>query len=84
MLDIEKVREQFPILKQTINGNPLVYFDNAATTQKPQRFINALVDYYARLCAMVMSRMKFPQIGLQALRPSRLEVAAYVSFVAVS
>lgn len=48
-LDAGKVREDFPILKQLINGNPLVYLDNAATTQKPQPVIDALVSYYSTL-----------------------------------
>ncbi len=42
-----KVREQFPILHQEINGKPLVYFDNAATTQKPQVVIDAISGYYS-------------------------------------
>jgi cysteine desulfurase/selenocysteine lyase len=45
-LDIQKIREEFPILHQQVNGKPLVYFDNAATNQKPQRVIDALVHYY--------------------------------------
>lgn len=45
-LDIEKIRREFPILHQEVNGRPLVYFDNAATSQKPQRVIQALTDYY--------------------------------------
>ncbi len=45
--DVENIRKEFPILTQTINGKPLVYFDNAATTQKPQRVIQAIVDYYS-------------------------------------
>jgi len=44
--DVDKIREMFPILHQEVNGKPLVYFDNAATTQKPQRVINALTNYY--------------------------------------
>jgi cysteine desulfurase / selenocysteine lyase len=44
--DVEKVREDFPILRQMVHGKPLVYLDNAATTQKPLAVINALVDYY--------------------------------------
>ncbi|MGB5382773.1 MAG: cysteine desulfurase [Lutimonas sp.] len=47
MLDIEKIREDFPILKRKVNGKPLVYFDNAATSQKPQQVIDCLVDYYS-------------------------------------
>ncbi len=42
----DEVRSDFPILAQTVNGKPLVYFDNAATSQKPQGVLNALVDYY--------------------------------------
>lgn len=44
--DVMAVREQFPILSRQIDGKPLVYLDNAATTQKPQCVIDALVDYY--------------------------------------
>ncbi len=45
-LDIISIRNQFPILHQQVNGKPLIYFDNAATTQKPQSVIDALVKYY--------------------------------------
>lgn len=47
-LDIEKIRTQFPVLNQQVNGQPLVYLDNAATNQKPQRVIDALTTYYKR------------------------------------
>jgi cysteine desulfurase/selenocysteine lyase len=46
MLDITKVRADFPILQQEINGFPLIYFDNGATSQKPQLVIDAISDYY--------------------------------------
>ena len=46
MLDIPKIRADFPILAQQVNGHPLVYLDNAATTQKPRQVIEALVRYY--------------------------------------
>jgi len=45
-LDIEAIRKEFPVLHQEVNGKPLAYFDNAATTQKPLAVINALNDYY--------------------------------------
>lgn len=45
--DVDAIREQFPILKRIVNGKPLIYLDNAATTQKPQCVIDALVDYYS-------------------------------------
>lgn len=47
-LDIEKIRDDFPILHQQVNGSALVYFDNAATTQKPQVVIDALNHYYQK------------------------------------
>jgi cysteine desulfurase/selenocysteine lyase len=46
-LDVDKIRTDFPILKQKIHGKPLVYFDNGATSQKPQVVIDALNRYYA-------------------------------------
>ena len=45
--DVDKVREDFPILKQTVHGKPLVYLDNAATSQKPQTVIDAVRNYYS-------------------------------------
>lgn len=45
-IDVEKLRKEFPILHQQVNGRDLVYFDNAATNQKPKRVIDALVEYY--------------------------------------
>jgi cysteine desulfurase/selenocysteine lyase len=45
-IDIEKIRAQFPVLEQKVNGKPLIYFDNAATNQKPKLVIDALVNYY--------------------------------------
>lgn len=46
MFDVEKIRKDFPILSRTVNGKPLVYFDNGATAQKPQVVIDALTHYY--------------------------------------
>ena len=46
MFNVNTVREDFPILKRIINGYPLVYLDNAATSQKPRSVIAAIVDYY--------------------------------------
>ena len=44
--DINAIREQFPVLKEEVNGKPIIYFDNAATTQKPLMVLNALDNYY--------------------------------------
>src|SRR5688500_7588810 len=46
-IDVETLRKEFPILHQQVNGRDLVYFDNAATSQKPNVVIKALVDYYS-------------------------------------
>ena len=45
--DVQSIRQQFPILNRMVKGKPLVYLDNAATSQKPQVVIDALVDYYS-------------------------------------
>jgi cysteine desulfurase / selenocysteine lyase len=45
-IDIENIRKDFPILEEMIHGKPLVYFDNAATTQKPRQVIDEMVKYY--------------------------------------
>ena len=47
-LDLTQIRKDFPILDQQVNGSPLVYFDNAATTQKPQLVLDALHHYYTK------------------------------------
>jgi cysteine desulfurase/selenocysteine lyase len=46
IFDIDKIRADFPILKRKVNGNNFIYFDNAATSQKPNLVINSIVDYY--------------------------------------
>ena len=46
VFDINKIREDFPILKRKVNGNNFIYFDNAATSQKPNLVIDSIVDYY--------------------------------------
>jgi cysteine desulfurase / selenocysteine lyase len=51
--DVARVREQFPILKRLVKGKPLVYLDNAATSQKPQQVIDALVHYYSHYNANI-------------------------------
>ncbi|NCP20713.1 MAG: cysteine desulfurase CsdA [Flavobacteriales bacterium CG03_land_8_20_14_0_80_35_15] len=53
MLDITKIRANFPILHQQVNGKPLVYFDNAATSQKPQLVIDSISNYYKTINANI-------------------------------
>lgn len=52
-LDVQKIRADFPILKRQVNGYPLVYLDNAATSQKPQQVIDCIVDYYSNYNANI-------------------------------
>lgn len=51
--DVAAIRKDFPILKREVNGYPLVYFDNAATSQKPQVVIDSIVDYYSNYNANI-------------------------------
>lgn len=53
MFDVQKVRADFPILSQKVNGKPLVYFDNGATSQKPQVVIDAISKYYNEINANI-------------------------------
>ena len=59
MKDITAIRADFPILSREVHGKPLVYFDNAATTQKPQAVMDSLVDYYTQSNANVHRGIHF-------------------------
>ena len=75
MLDIQKIRKDFPILSQQINGKPLVYFDNGATSQKPQVVIDAIVDYYSRYNANIHRGVhSLSQIATDAYEQARLKI----------
>ncbi|MCW5518314.1 cysteine desulfurase [Aureitalea sp. L0-47] len=52
-MNVTQIREDFPILKRQVNGKPLVYLDNAATSQKPKQVIDCIVDYYSRYNANI-------------------------------
>ena len=53
MLDIQNIRKDFPILNREVNGRPLIYLDNAATSQTPQQVIDVIVDYYTNYNANI-------------------------------
>lgn len=75
MLDIQKIRADFPILSQTVNGKPLVYFDNGATSQKPQVVINSIVDYYSRYNANIHRGVHtLSQIATDAYEEARIKI----------
>jgi selenocysteine lyase/cysteine desulfurase len=58
-LDILKIRADFPVLDQQVNGSSLIYFDNAATTQKPKSVIDALSHYYKSDNANIHSKFNY-------------------------
>lgn len=58
-MDIQKIREDFPILKREVYGKPLIYFDNAATTQKPRQVVESIVDEYYSVNANVHRGVHF-------------------------
>ena len=53
MLDVQNIRQDFPILNREVNGKPLIYLDNAATSQTPQQVIDVIVDYYSNYNANI-------------------------------
>ena len=78
--DIHSARADFPLLKQTINDHPLVYLDNAATTQKPQVVIDALTDYYTRLNANIhRGNHSLAVLATEAYEAARRKVAGYIN-----
>jgi cysteine desulfurase/selenocysteine lyase len=78
--DILTAKADFPILKQTINDRPLVYLDNAATTQKPRVVIDALVDYYTRFNANIhRGNHSLAVQATEAHEQARRKVAEYIN-----
>ncbi|MFC4722708.1 aminotransferase class V-fold PLP-dependent enzyme [Geojedonia litorea] len=53
MFDVQRIRQDFPILSRKVNNKPLIYFDNAATSQTPKQVIDAIVDYYSNYNANI-------------------------------
>jgi len=75
MFDVHKIRKDFPILKRKVNGKPLVYFDNAATSQKPQVVIDAIVDYYSNYNANIHRGVHtLSQEATNAYEESRIKI----------
>jgi cysteine desulfurase/selenocysteine lyase len=75
MFDVQKIRAQFPILLQTVNGKPLVYFDNGATSQKPQVVIDCIVDYYSKYNANIHRGVHtLSQLATDAYEEARFKI----------
>jgi len=80
MLDIQKIRADFPILSQTVNGKPLVYFDNGATSQKPQIVIDAEVKYYQEINANIHRGVHtLSQLATDAYEISRGKIKEHIN-----
>jgi len=80
MLDIQKIRADFPILSQTVNGKSLVYFDNGATSQKPQVVIDAEVKYYQEINANIHRGVHtLSQLATDAYEVARGKVKEHIN-----
>lgn len=84
-LDIAAIRADFPILNSAVNGKPLIYLDNAATTQKPQSVINAVTHYYTTQNANVHRGVHaLSQRATDAFEETRQAVKNHINAAAVS
>jgi cysteine desulfurase/selenocysteine lyase len=80
MLDIHKIRAEFPILSQKVNGKPLVYFDNGATSQKPQVVIDAISKYYQEINANIHRGVHtLSQLATDAYEISRVKIQHHIN-----
>ena len=81
MLDIQKIRADFPILEQKVNGKPLIYFDNGATSQKPKVVIDAITKYYEEINANIHRGVHtLSQLATDAYEVSREKVQKHIKF----
>ena len=80
MLDIQKIRADFPILSQKVNGKPLVYFDNGATSQKPQIVLDAITKYYSEINANIHRGVHtLSQLATDAYEASRKKIQTHIN-----
>ena len=80
MFDIQKVRADFPILHQKVNGKTLVYFDNGATSQKPQVVIDAIAHYYQEINANIHRGVHtLSQMATDAYEASRKKIQNHIN-----
>lgn len=80
MFDIQKIRTDFPILTQKVNGKPLIYFDNGATSQKPKVVIDAITKYYEEINANIHRGVHtLSQLATDAYEESREKIRAHIN-----
>lgn len=83
--NIDEIRNEFPILKRTVNGKQLVYLDNAATTQKPQSVIDATAYYYTFENANIHRGLHFlSEVATESYEQARLKVKEFINAMSVS
>src|SRR3989304_311241 len=79
-MNVEKIREDFPILKRKINGKQLIFLDNASTSQKPRQVIEAIKDYYENHNANPhRSLYKLCEEATQAYEKSHEDAAKFIN-----
>lgn len=79
-LDVEKIRADFPILQRSVHGNPLVYFDTAASTQRPLKVIEAIDDFYRNHNANIHRGVHtLSQEATEAYEQARVRVADFIN-----
>lgn len=79
-IDIQKVRADFPLLRREVNGKPLVYLDNGATTQKPKVVIDAITNYYSDMNSNVHRGVHYlSQISTDAFEVTRRKVQEFIN-----
>lgn len=80
MFDVNKIREQFPILKETVYGKPLVYLDNAATSQKPQTVLESIIESYTHYNANIHRGVHhLSQVATERHEEARKRVARFIN-----
>lgn len=80
MFDIQKIRAEFPILSRQVNGKSLVYFDNGATSQKPQVVIDAIATYYSEINANIHRGVHtLSQLATDAYEASRIKIQNHIN-----
>lgn len=79
-LDLQKVRADFPILQRSVHGKPLIYFDTAASAQRPQQVIDAVSDFYRRYNANIHRGVHtLSQEATEAYEQARIRLAAFIN-----
>ncbi|HPN39626.1 MAG TPA: cysteine desulfurase [Melioribacteraceae bacterium] len=83
--NIDEIRNDFPILKRLVNGKPLVYLDNAATTQKPQQVIDSLTHFYTFENANIHRGLHFlSELATESYEKARLRIKEFLNVMSAS